>query len=147
MRGVGFFGSQPLHGGNLLVKQRRFFIDPALGQIERRLVVVLGGARVKAGEVGEGGDRFSVLLVATDGPVRKPQGESGIRVIAGAFNRRRLKLRLGLKSRSPRVGSLQMIRASVDPTQKRSQCGNHPSKSVIETCNGPHFLDRKTTLS
>src|SRR5205085_12557499 len=66
--------------------QVRFLVDPSLGQIEWRLVVVLSGALIQPGEIGKRRNLFSVLLVSAHGSVGKPERESRIWKTAGAFD-------------------------------------------------------------
>src|SRR5439155_25459034 len=49
-----------------------FALDPALRQVERLLVVVLGGPLIEAGEHRLEGDWLAVLLEALDGAERQP---------------------------------------------------------------------------
>src|SRR5437764_1366316 len=55
-------------------------LHPALGQVERRLVIVLLRPLVEPLERRLVGDLLAVLLVALDGAERQPQGEGGVGV-------------------------------------------------------------------
>ncbi len=63
-----------------------FLLDPARREIEGRLVVLLGGAGVEAGEIRRGGNLLAVLDVAFHRAVAEAEGEGGIGVVVGAVD-------------------------------------------------------------
>ena len=68
--------------------QFRFALDPALREIEGRLVVVLGRALIKAGEIGKRRNLFSVSPRNPDWSVGQAQRKGRVRIIARAFDAR-----------------------------------------------------------
>src|ERR1043166_4135781 len=72
-------GANKVEGGDGI--QILFGPGPTLRQVERRLVVVVGGALIKAAEGGFEGDVLFVLLIALYRPKGQPQSGGGVRVM------------------------------------------------------------------
>src|SRR5207245_11015601 len=67
--------------------QLRFALDPTLGQIEGRQVIVFGSALIESSEIRKRRNLFPIFLITRNYSVGQAQRESCVRIIASPFNR------------------------------------------------------------
>ena len=66
--------------------QLRLALDPALGEIEGRAVIVFGSALIESSEIRKRRNLFSIFLVTHDFSVGQAERESRVRIITRPFN-------------------------------------------------------------
>ena len=67
--------------------QLRFALDPALGEVEGRLIIVFGRALIESSEVRKRWNLFAIFFIADHFSIGQAQRKSRVRITVRAFNR------------------------------------------------------------